>query len=344
MAVSDASSDKIIPLISSDTVGPLGIRHLPRLWLKTLLYALDRLADGYYHGNAGFDAALLRHFGIDEATLISELQWVLDQGVAGLTTGMVSEILRLDDAERRRLAEVVVGVARDRRAVSVISCGAESTRVAVSHARHAEATGADAVMAISPISVALDDDELYEYYASVADATSIGLVVQDASGYVGRPLSVTLQVRLLEAYGDRIYFKPEAPPIGQRVSELRDATDGKARVFEGTAGAALADTFRRGVVGSMPGAEVCWAVQALWTALVSGDQSLVEKISGPLARLVDLQPSLDAFVAVEKFLLVEQGVLASVDARGPVGFHLDDESRAQVRHLVEQLRGAVRPR
>jgi hypothetical protein len=70
MAVSDASSDKIIPLISSDTVGPLGIRHLPRLWLKTLLYALDRLADGYYHGNAGFDAALLRHFGIDEATLI----------------------------------------------------------------------------------------------------------------------------------------------------------------------------------------------------------------------------------------------------------------------------------
>lgn len=63
--------EKIVPLISSDTVGPLGIRHLPRLWLKTLLHSLDRLAEGYYHGNAGFDAALLRHFGIDEASLTS---------------------------------------------------------------------------------------------------------------------------------------------------------------------------------------------------------------------------------------------------------------------------------
>lgn len=61
--------EKIVPIISSDTVGPLGIRHLPRLWLKTLLYALGRLPEGYYHGNAGFDAALLKHFGIDEATL-----------------------------------------------------------------------------------------------------------------------------------------------------------------------------------------------------------------------------------------------------------------------------------
>ena len=63
--------EKVVPLISSDTVGPLGIRHLPRLWLKTLLFSLDKLADGYYHGNAGFDAALLRAFGIDEAALKS---------------------------------------------------------------------------------------------------------------------------------------------------------------------------------------------------------------------------------------------------------------------------------
>lgn len=61
--------EKIVPVISSDTVGPLGIRHLPRLWLKSLLFALDRLADGYYHGNAGFDASLLQHFGIEESAL-----------------------------------------------------------------------------------------------------------------------------------------------------------------------------------------------------------------------------------------------------------------------------------
>src|SRR5580658_7533748 len=41
-----ARMEKIVPLISSDTVGLLGIRHLPRLWLKTLLYALDALPEG----------------------------------------------------------------------------------------------------------------------------------------------------------------------------------------------------------------------------------------------------------------------------------------------------------
>jgi dihydrodipicolinate synthase/N-acetylneuraminate lyase len=278
---------------------------------------------------------------IDEVALAHELHWVLDQGVSGLTTGMVSEILRLDDSERRHISEVVVGIARERGALSVISCGAESTRSAIAHARHAEQVGADAVMAIAPISVALGDEELYSYYSAIADSTSIGLVVQDASGYVGRPLSISLQVRLLQKYGARVYFKPEAPPIGQRVSDLRDATDGEARVFEGTAGAALADSFRRGVVGSMPGAEVCWAVQALWAALVSGDWSRAYEISGPLSLLVDLQTSLDAFVAVEKHLLFQQGVLPSSVARGPVGFHLDAESREVVDLLVERLRAAA---
>jgi len=145
---------------------------------------------------------------------------------------------------------------RARHALSVIRCGAESTRVAVGHEGHAQETGADTTMAISPISVVLADDELYSYYAAIADSTSIGLVVQGASGYAGRPLSVALQVRLLTTYGERVFIKPEAPPIGQRVSELRDASDGAARIFKGTAGAALADSFRGGVVGSVPGAEV----------------------------------------------------------------------------------------
>jgi hypothetical protein len=170
--------------------------------------------------------------GIDESTLANELRWVLDQGVAGLATGVVSEILRLSDAQRRQLAEVVVGVARDYGALSVISCGAESTDLAVAHARHAERAGADAVMAIAPVSTALDDEGLFSYFAQIAESTSISLVVRDAGGYVGHPLSIEIQVRLFDAYGVRLHFKPEAPPIGQRLSALRDATGGEARIFE----------------------------------------------------------------------------------------------------------------
>ena len=278
---------------------------------------------------------------IDEVALIKECQWVLDQGVAGLTTGMVSEVLRLSEAERHQLSEVVVGVAIERDVISVISCGAESTKTAVMHARHAESVGADAAMVIPPISVALDDDALYGYYSAVADSMSIGLVIQDASGYVGRPLSIEVQAKLLATYADRVYFKPEAPPIGQRLTKMRDATRGQARVFEGTGGVALVDSFRRGAVGTMPGAEVCWAVQKMWDALTSANWPLAYAISGPLSLLIDLQTSIDSYVAIEKHILKRQGVLASTYARGPLSYHLDEETRAEVDRLFELLRLAT---
>jgi 4-hydroxy-tetrahydrodipicolinate synthase len=278
---------------------------------------------------------------IDEVALIKECQWVLNQGVAGLTTGMVSEVLRLSETERHQLSEVVVGVAIERDVISVISCGAESTKTAVMHARHAEAVGADAAMVIPPISVVLDDDALYGYYSAVADSMSIGLVIQDASGYVGRPLSIEVQAKLLATYGDRVYFKPEAPPIGQRFTKMRDATRGQARVFEGSGGVALVDSFRRGAVGTMPGAEVCWAVQKMWDALTSANWPLAYAISGPLSLLIDLQTSIDSYVAIEKHILKRQGVLASTYARGPLSYHLDEETRAEVDRLFELLRLAT---
>jgi 4-hydroxy-tetrahydrodipicolinate synthase len=278
---------------------------------------------------------------IDEAALLKECRWVLDQGVAGLTTGMVSEVLRLSEVERHHVTEVVVAAARERGALSVISCGAESTRTAVAHALHAADVGADAAMVIAPLSVALGDDALYGYYSAVADETELALVVQDASGYVGRPLSISLQAQLLENYGDRVYFKPEAPPIGQRFTMLRDATNAMAKVFEGTGGVALVDSFRRGAVGTMPGAEVCWAIQTMWVALGSSNWTLAYDISGPLSLLIDLQTTIESYVAVEKHLLRRQGVLASTLARGPLGYTLDDETRDEVDRLFDLLRAAT---
>jgi hypothetical protein len=57
--------EKVVPLISPGTVGPLGLCHLPRLWLKMLLAVSGRLPRGYRHGAAGFDEALLRAIDVD---------------------------------------------------------------------------------------------------------------------------------------------------------------------------------------------------------------------------------------------------------------------------------------
>ncbi len=54
-----------VPLISTRTKGPLGLVHLPRLWLKMRLSAKGQLAEGYRAGEGGFDGKLLDVLGID---------------------------------------------------------------------------------------------------------------------------------------------------------------------------------------------------------------------------------------------------------------------------------------
>lgn len=55
---------KIIPLISSCVAGPLGVSHLPRLWLKVSLEARGKLADGYPGIGGGFDTMVIRGLGL----------------------------------------------------------------------------------------------------------------------------------------------------------------------------------------------------------------------------------------------------------------------------------------
>jgi len=274
---------------------------------------------------------------VDTESLERELHWVLDQGVDGLTTGMVSEVLRLDEAERRELGRLVTAVAQERGALSILSCGAETTRQTIHFATHAAALGADAVMVIPPTTVTLSEAGIFDHFVAIARASELAIVVQDASAYVGQPLSVDVQARLLGTLGDQVYFKPEAPPLGQRLSRLRDATNGAARTFEGTAGVNLVDAFQRGVVGSMPGGEVCWAVAAMWRALTSDDVERATHINAYLSLLVNFQTSLDSYIAIEKHLLWRQGVLPSTDVRGPTGYELDAETCREVDRLLELL-------
>ncbi len=273
---------------------------------------------------------------IDFDTLRAEIDWLWDQGVDGLVVAMVTEVLRLSDAERDELIEKLCDWSRDRGPV-VMSVGAESTKLVVDRTRQAASAGAAAVMAIPPVAIAIDDNQLERYFAAILDATDVPVIVQDASGYLGRPMSIAFMAGLERRFAEQIYFKPEAVPIGPRLSALRDATDGKARVFEGTGGIALVDSHRRGVVGTMPGADLIDALVRLWAALEAGETDTVDRIHRALCPLLSLIHSLDAFLAIEKHLLVRRGIFKSTVVRGPVGYTLDPETRTAVDRHFDHL-------
>ena len=289
-----------------------------------------------------FQTPFLDDESIDWQTLEGELNWLFDRGADAVVMALASELLRLSGNERERMAEFVCDRMGSRGPV-IVSVGAESSVVAERFARHAESCGAAAVMAIPPISVSPNASELGGYYERLLRATTIPLIIQDASGYVGKVIPLDLQARLLDEHGpERVLFKPEAVPIGPRLTELLDATGGRARIFEGSGGGALLESHRRGVSGTMSGADLQEGVVALWRALESGDDDRAYRLSLPITTMVSYQKSLDAFLAIEKHLLVKQGVFKNVRTRGPVDFVLDDVTRNEADRLFEFVQEAVR--
>ena len=269
---------------------------------------------------------------IDAETLQREVDWLFECGVDGVVMGMVSETTRLTDAERDKLLEHLVCFTRGRGPV-IASVGGESTVQAIRHAKAAEALGADAFMAIPPTSTRCSNQEVTGYYRAIVGQTSRPLIVQDASGYLGNAIPIAAQAALWREFPDRILFKPEAQPIGANISALREATDGRAKIFDGTGGITLVGNFNRGITGTIPGSDLAWAIVALWRALQNKDENRIRAIQGPLTSIIALQTNLDAFLAVQKMLLVEQGVFSNVRVRGPVGYELDEETRQEILRL-----------
>ncbi|GAA5510335.1 dihydrodipicolinate synthase family protein [Novipirellula caenicola] len=280
---------------------------------------------------------------IDERTLQREIDWAFETGADGVVVAMVSEVLRLGYRGRLRLAELVCETAKDRGS-TVISVGAESTAEAIEFARHAEAIGASAVMAIPPVATNLSADATRDYFSAIAGSISIPLVVQDASGYVGAAIDLGVYLDLLEQFGsERILFKPEASPLGPNLSKLRDATDGQARIFEGSGGINLVDCYRRGIAGTMPGTDLLDGVVALWRALSEGDEDRIYQLSLPLSAIValQLQAGLDGFLAIEKYLLKKRGIFTNTIQIPPTAWQIDEETRAEVDRLFKRLQAAL---
>ena len=274
---------------------------------------------------------------IDEAVLANEIEWLIDLGVSGFAVAMVSEVMRFSSEERQAQWQLILKIINQRLPL-VVSVGAESTAVAIRQAKLAEDDGASLLMATPPAIFPATSEEIYSYYRLIVQSVQIPVVVQDASNYMGQPLPIELYERLLNEFGvDRIQFKPEATPVKERVAEIQRIARGAAKVFEGQSGMDLLDTHPLGLFGTMPGSEIVWAIKALWDALEAGEDARAVSIHEAISRLIEFQQTLDSYVAVEKYLLVKQGIFTSTIQRGPVGTVLSDATKVGIDAAFENL-------
>jgi len=279
-------------------------------------------------------------YSIDYAVLEKEIHWLFDNGVDGIVIAMVSEVFRLTDLERDQLVENVVKFTNNRGPV-ISSVGAESTIQAVRHAQQSQELGAAALMAIPPSMTISDEDGLTNYFESILEATNIPLIIQDASGYAGNSIPIHVQSTIYKKNPERVMFKPEGKPIGPYISSLRDSTNKDALIFEGTGGIGLYDSYKRGIAGTMPGSDLSKAIVEIWRALEAGNYKRARQIHLPLSTLIAIAHNLDAFLIIEKILLMEQGIFTNSLVRGPVGFKLDVETKREVLNLFHLIKRAI---
>jgi hypothetical protein len=94
---------KIVPLIGSAEVGPLGVLHLPRLWLKVSLDARGLLADGYPAVGTGFDQMVLDGLSLKKEAVVDYItkhrptycefeSWIKKQPGARLDTASIGKL------------------------------------------------------------------------------------------------------------------------------------------------------------------------------------------------------------------------------------------------------------
>ncbi len=94
---------KIVPTISSGVAGPLGVLHLPRLWMKASLAAVGKLHDDYPAAGAGYDQMVLDALGIDREVFLNHINsakpsypqleaWILEQKGGSLDQDAVDKL------------------------------------------------------------------------------------------------------------------------------------------------------------------------------------------------------------------------------------------------------------
>ncbi|NBT62669.1 MAG: dihydrodipicolinate synthase family protein, partial [Planctomycetia bacterium] len=211
-------------------------------------------------------------------------------------------------------------------------------------AKAAEKAGCDGIMAIPPVTTSLPEEAVLKHFRTLAEDVNLPLIVQDASGYVGQAIPLRIYIQLLELYGnEKILFKPEASPIGPNLSALRDASSGKAKIFEGSGGILLVDSFRRGITGTMPGVDLLDGIVSLWNALVNGDEKTTYRVYFPICAIValQLQAGLDGFLAIEKFILKHRGIFKNEVRRSPYSWDLDTETSSEILRLLQILDKAI---
>jgi len=275
---------------------------------------------------------------LDEVSLCRVVDLFVDAGVNGVTAlGVTGEVARLDDAERRRVLEIVTTRVNGRIGV-VAGATAEGTRTCIAYCRHAKESGATAVMVSPPRMPKLNSDVVVRHFQALAEAVDIEIVVQDYPPISGYAMEPALLARIAREIPRARTIKLEDPPTPFKTSRILDQCRGiEVRIFGGLGGVFLLEELLAGATGAMTGfafPEILVTIVKLYRA---GDVDKAADIFYRAVPLMRFEFQDGIGMAIRKEVLHRRGALASPATRAPAAA-LDQTTREALDRVMTWAR------
>ena len=119
---------------------------------------------------------------VDYDSLNKVLTYLIDNGSNGLVPcGTTGESPTLSHAEHKKIIEETIKIT-DKRIPVIAGTGSNNTLEAIEYTNHAEKSGADAALIVTPYYNKPTQLGLYEHFKSIADNTNIPIIIYNIPG------------------------------------------------------------------------------------------------------------------------------------------------------------------
>ena len=233
-----------------------------------------------------------RNWSVNLKQLPALIEFLIGMGASGLFIGgTTGEGILLSQKDRLALHESSLEVINGR-IPALVHVGANTSTEAADLAIHAERSGADAMVAVTPYFYPLNDDSLFTFYADLASAApNTPFFAYDIPHLARNSISPFLLERLISEVDSFAGIKTSSSDA-QVVRKFIDIASGRALILAGNERIALgslalgADGLISGLSTSIPEPFV-----KLVSAFESGDIQAAKSEQERINRLLDQLPS-----------------------------------------------------
>ena len=272
---------------------------------------------------------------LDVDSLRREVRFCVDAGASGVVAPVnASEFWTLSDEERKLVMRVVVEEVQGCIPV-VLGVAGSADPHAVMFATHAQAIGADAVIAMPPYVRVVSQQDTFEYYRALSAAITIPIFIQNHDAPAGTRLSPEACARLVNDLPHVDYINEETFPPGHAITaELRLCGPKLKGVMGGVAGRYVLDEHRRGACGTMPACEMTDVASAVWSLLDAGEERRARDLFNRLLPVLNYEAVVPG---VYKAILRRRGIIKSDYLRTHHGNPLDESDHAELSAIFDDM-------